>query len=86
MTAAETGNEQDTCVGNVIACTQLLVLHAELIRGDYSNCQCICLLTALSTQSRVHVPPSTEGDETCLCNCLLKEDWLTNDPFPSIQA
>ena len=34
MTAAETGNEQDKCVGNVIACTQLLVLHAELIHVE----------------------------------------------------
>lgn len=71
---------------NIIACIQLWVPHAELIRGDNSNCQCICLLTALSTQLRVHAPPSTEDDETFLCNCLLKEEQLASGPFLSIQA
>lgn len=86
MTAAGTGNEQDNFVSNITACTQLLVFHAELILGDNSNCQCICLLTVLSTQPHVHAPPSTEDDETFPCNCLLKEEQLASGPFPSIQA
>ena len=50
-----------------------------------SNSQCICLLTDLLAPPHVHAPPSTEGDETCLCNCLWIGEQLTSGTFLSIQ-
>ena len=43
-------------------------------------------LTDLSAPPHVHAPPSREGDETCLYNCLWMGEQLTSGTFPSIQT
>lgn len=47
---------------------------------------CLCLLTAPSTQLRVHALPSIRDDETFPYSCFLKVAQIISGAFSPIEA